>query len=52
MVGVKIIWGSNIYYYNFIFFISLEITNTEKRTISSGNVHASVVVTCPYPQIY
>ena len=48
MGGVKIIWGSNIYYYNFI--IS-ETANTQKSEvfllrISSGNVNASVFVTC------
>ena len=35
----------------------LEIANTQKSEvfllrISSGNVNASVVVTCQYPQIY
>ena len=39
------------------YFISLEIANTQKSEvfllrISLGNVNASVVVTCQYPQIY
>ena len=43
-----------MYYYNFII---LETANTQKSEvfllrISSGNVNASVVVTCQYPQIY
>ena len=48
-------------YYNgatlFHYFISLETANTQKIEvflfkISSGNVNASAVVTCQYPQIY
>ena len=57
MGGVKIIWGSNIYYYTFIISFFLEIANTQKSEvlflrISSGNVNASGLVTCQYPQTY
>ena len=51
MVGV-IFYQLQLHY-----FISLEASNTQKREvfllrISSGNLNASGVVTCQYPQIY
>ena len=57
MRGVKIIFGEKYVLLQFHYFIFLEIANTQKSEvfllrISSGNVNASVVVTCQYPQIY
>ena len=56
MEGVKIIWG-NTYYYTFIISFLWKQRNTQKSEVfllrtSSGNVNASGVVTCEYPQTY
>ena len=57
MMGVKIIWESNIYYYTFIISFFLETANTQKSQvfllrISSVNVNTWGVVTYWYPRIY
>ena len=49
--------GGIIFYYNFIIIYFFRNSQHPQKwsvsiRISSGNVNASVVVTCQYPQIY
>ena len=57
MREVKIIWGEKYLLLHFHYFIYLETANTQNSKvfllwISSGNVNASRVVSCQYPQIH